>query len=96
MIRRPASCLGSNPVKSQLRQIEFINEDVNHLNGIVLINPVFQTLGNSVLCPRSVPSTKRFIQSPAAMPESPLRESHEAERFYTGSVIRDRAISCQC
>ena len=37
MIRRPPGYLGSHPLKAQLRQIELINKDVNHLNGIVLI-----------------------------------------------------------
>ena len=40
MIRRPSRYLGSNPVKSQRRQIEFIDKDVDHLNRIVLVDPV--------------------------------------------------------
>src|SRR5262245_4130941 len=45
MIARPASCLGSNPVKSQFRQIKLINKDIDHPNRIVLIDPVFQAFG---------------------------------------------------
>src|SRR4029453_13655670 len=45
MIARPASCLGSNPVKSQFRQIKLINKDIDHPNRIVLIDPVFQAIG---------------------------------------------------
>ena len=44
MIRRPASCLGFNPAEPQLGQIEFVNKDVNNLNRIVLVDPVFQAL----------------------------------------------------
>src|SRR6266699_140455 len=40
MIRRPTGCLGRDPVKSQLGQIESINKDVNHLNGIILVDPI--------------------------------------------------------
>jgi len=44
MVGRPASYLGSNPVKSQLRQIKLINEDVDHPNRVILVEPVFQIL----------------------------------------------------
>jgi hypothetical protein len=44
VIRGPPSYLGSHPVKSQPGQIEFINKDVNRLNGIVLVDPIFQAL----------------------------------------------------
>jgi len=64
-----ASCLGSNPVKSQLRQIEFINEDVNHLNGIVLINPVFQTLGKQ----RALPAIRALNKALHPIPRSNAR-----------------------
>ena len=40
MIRRPTGCLGRDPVKSQLGQIESINKDVDHLNGIILVDPI--------------------------------------------------------
>ena len=42
MIRGTAGHLGSDPVKSQFRQIEFVNKDIDHPNRIVLIDPVFQ------------------------------------------------------
>src|SRR6478752_1460409 len=46
--------------------------------------------GNSVLCPRSVPSTKRLIRSPANGAGIISRESNPAPRFYTTRVIFDR------
>ena len=61
MIRRPTGCFRFHPAKAKLAQIEFLNKNVNHANGIVLTNPVLQASGNSVPCPRSVPSTKRLI-----------------------------------
>src|SRR5271154_1027232 len=44
MIRRPASCLRFNPAEPKLRQIKFVDKNVNDLNGIVLVDPVFQAL----------------------------------------------------
>ena len=38
MIRRPASCLRSDPVKPQLCQIEFVNKNIDRLNRIVLVD----------------------------------------------------------
>ena len=50
MMRKSAGGLGINSTKPKLRQIEFIDKDIDHANRIVLANPVFQALsGNSVL-----------------------------------------------
>ena len=40
-----------------------------------------------MLCPRSIPSTKRFIRSSANRAES-YRKSHRPARFYTARVDR--------
>ena len=40
MIPRSPGRSGSDPVKSQLSQIEFVNKDIDHLDGIVLLDPV--------------------------------------------------------
>src|ERR1700688_374092 len=42
MIRRPAGRLGSDAVKSQPAQIEFLDKNVNYPKRIVLADPVFQ------------------------------------------------------
>ena len=42
MIRRPAGCLGSDAVKSQPAQIEFLDKNVNDPDRIVFADPVFQ------------------------------------------------------
>src|SRR5262249_51724326 len=46
-------------------------------------------LGNNVLCPRSWPSTKRFISSPAYRAGILTRESLQTQRFHTAWVICD-------
>src|ERR1039458_7734118 len=40
MIRRPARYLGIDPAKPQIRQIEFLDKDIDHANRIVLADPV--------------------------------------------------------
>jgi hypothetical protein len=42
MIRRPTGHLGIDPTEPSLGKIEFIDKGVDHPNGIVLANPVFQ------------------------------------------------------
>ena len=91
MIRGPASCLGSDPIEPQLAEIELINKNVDHLNRIVLPTQSSRHSGKSVLCPRSVPSTKRFIRSLANRVESLLRELHKARRFHTSRVKNGKA-----
>src|SRR6185369_17944707 len=51
MIRRPASDLRCDSLKSQLRQIERVNKDIDHPNRIVLIDPVFQAFGKQGALP---------------------------------------------
>ena len=52
-------------VEAQLFQIKRFDEDVDRANGIFFINPVIETLRQSVDCPRSAPSTNRFMSTPA-------------------------------
>ena len=42
MIRGSAGCLGIDPTKTKLGQIEFFDEDIDCANRIVLADPVFQ------------------------------------------------------
>jgi hypothetical protein len=42
MIRRPAGYLRIDPAEPKLSQIELIDEDINHPNRIVLIDPIFK------------------------------------------------------
>src|SRR5262249_32339705 len=78
MIRGPASCLGSDPVKSQFRQIEFINKDVDHLNGIVLVDPVFQAFRKQ----RALPTIPALNEAPHPILLRIIsRESHKRGVF---------------
>jgi hypothetical protein len=47
--------------------------------------------GKSVLCPRSMPSTKRFIRSPANRAGIITRESIRPTRFYTARASQQRS-----
>src|SRR5262245_6475001 len=42
MIGRPTGRLGIDPTEPKIAQIEFVDKDVDHPNGIVLKDPVFQ------------------------------------------------------
>src|SRR5215831_5069978 len=90
MVRGPTSYLGSNPVKSQLRQIKLINKDIDHLDRIILVDPVFQTLGKqrALFAIRALNEALHLILQ---QPNQLLRESHEARRFHTTWVIRVRS-----
>src|SRR5262245_30560247 len=92
MVRGPASYLGSNPVKSQLRQIKLINKDIDHLDRIILVDPVFQTLGKqrALFAIRALNEALHLILQ---QPNQLLRESHEARRFHTTWVISGRYAS---
>ena len=50
-----------DPAEPKFRQIEFVDNDIDYANRIVLTDPGFHALRNSVLCTRSVPPTKRLI-----------------------------------
>ena len=68
MIGRPAGCLGSNPVKAELAQIELVYKHINHPNRIVLVDPVLQAFRG----------TARSVRDPlpqrSASSNPPLRE----------------------
>jgi hypothetical protein len=77
-----------DPVKSQFRQIEFINKDVDHLNG-------------SLRKQRALPAIRALNEAlhpiPRSSQESALRESHEAGRFHTARVrLGHSALSARC
>ena len=65
MIGRSAGHLGLDTVEPKLGKIEFVHKDVDPRTGLSSPIQSPRQSGNSVLCPRSVPSTKRLIRSPA-------------------------------
>jgi hypothetical protein len=71
MIRRPSGRLWRDPVKFQRRQIEFIDKDVDHLNGIVLVNPVSKELGKQ----RSLTTICTFNKAPHPIPPQSISSS---------------------
>src|SRR3954451_8551151 len=65
MIRGPPGHLRHNTGKAQRFQVEFVNEDIDDADRIVLRHVVVQAGGKRCRCWRSSPSTKRFIPTPA-------------------------------
>src|SRR5207237_7019365 len=51
MIRRPTGRLGSDPPEPKISQIKLVDKDVDHANGIVLENPIFQALRKQCALP---------------------------------------------
>ena len=83
MIRRPAGYLGIDPAEPKLGKIEFVGKDVDHPNGIVLADPVFQAFRKQ----RALPAIRAFNEAPhPTLPQIISRESHQKRRFHTGSV----------
>ena len=84
-------CLGMDPTKPKLGQIEFFDEDIDHANRIVLADPVFQAFRKQRrLDPGQSPQRSASSDPPANRTRILSRESKQAMRFYTGWVIRDR------
>ena len=83
MIRRPSGRLRRDPVKSQRCQIEFIDKDVDHLNGIVLVNPVSKALGKQRCLTTIRTLNKALHPIPRRAPAKSLRENHMKQRVFT-------------
>src|SRR5262249_20811404 len=69
---------------------KLINKDIDHLDRIILVDPVFQTLGKqrALFAIRALNEALHLILQ---QPNQLLRESHEARRFHTTWVIRVRS-----
>src|SRR5262249_41088325 len=94
MIRRPTGCFRIDPAKAKLAQIEFLNKNVDHANGIVLINPVFQALRKQ----RALPTIRALNEAPHPIPpqiaQESYRENQMNRRVFTqpGSTTPDRDL----
>src|SRR6266581_8911750 len=93
MIRRPAGRFGSNPIKPQSGEVEFVNEGIDRPNWIVRIYPILQTFGKQ----RRLPPIDPLNEAPHSIPPQIAAESYSANqktewRFYTGWV-RDRHLT---
>ena len=86
MIRRPAGYLGIDPAEPKLGKIEFVDKDVDHPNGIVLADPVFQAFRKQ----RALPAIRALNEAPHPIPRKSRgnisRESHPTARFHTARV----------
>src|SRR5438445_5956614 len=87
MVRRPSRCLGIDTDEPELRQIQLVDEDVDHANRIILANPIFQAFRKE----RALSAVRAFNE---ALHQTPpriragiiTRESPRSERFYTAWV----------
>src|SRR5438309_9176924 len=77
MIRRPTGCFCIDPAKAKLAQIEFLNKNVDHANGIVLIDPVFQAFRKQ----RALPTTRALNEAPHPIPPQKQPESYSANQI---------------
>src|SRR6476646_4161901 len=83
MVRRPSGDFGSNSLKPEQSQIEPLDKYVDDANRIVVANPVFQAVGNSVICPRSALSMKRLIPIPPQIAQESYCENHLGQSVFT-------------
>src|SRR5580765_6533770 len=77
MIRRPASCLGIDPAEPKLSQIEYVDKDVDHPNGIFLADPVFKTFRKQ----RALTAIRAFNEAPHLSPPQIARESYRQNQI---------------
>src|SRR5262249_718422 len=77
MIRRPTGCFRIDPAKAKLAQIEFLNKNVDHTNGIVLINPVFQALRKQ----RALSTIRALNEAPHPIPPQIAQESYRENQM---------------
>src|SRR5205807_8974753 len=88
MVRRPSRCLGIDTDEPELRQIQLVDEDVDHANRIILANPIFQAFRKE----RALSAIRAFNEALHQIPPRIragiiTRESLLSERFYTAWVI---------
>src|SRR5205807_7465781 len=84
MVRRPSRCLGIDTDEPELRQIQLVDEDVDHANRIILANPIFQAFRKE----RALSAIRAFNEALHQIPPRIragiiTRESLLSERFYT-------------
>jgi hypothetical protein len=80
MIGRPPGRFRHDPGKAHGAEIEFVNEDFDDPDRIVLRYAIVQALGKQCRLPRSSPSTNRFIPTPSLIGN----HSTKSTRFHTG------------
>jgi hypothetical protein len=95
MIRRPTGRLRVDPAKPKIAQIEFVNKDVDHTNGIIRDYPIFQAVQKQ----RALPPINPFNEALHPIPRNPQgiipRESPQARRFHTARVNLGPPALCE-
>jgi hypothetical protein len=64
MIGRPAGRLGIDPAEPERREIELLDENIDHPNGIVLADPVIETFRKKRALPTIRPLDKALHEIP--------------------------------
>jgi hypothetical protein len=70
----------AGPAEPKLGQIEFVDKDVDHANGAVLADPIFQTFGKQ----RALATIRPFNEALHPIPRKPARESYRANHVKRG------------
>src|SRR5437588_12600576 len=91
MVRRPSRCLGIDTNEPELRQVQLVDEDVDHANWIMVANPIFQAFRKE----RALSTIRAFNEALHQIPPRIragiiTRESLLSERFYRAWVIFGR------
>ena len=82
MIRGPPSGLGIDAAEPQLTQIKLVDKDINHLNRILLVDPIIQAFGKKRRLPAIFPLNKALHPIPRKS-----RENHITHNVFTHGVI---------
>ena len=87
MIRRPTGRLGVDPAEPKIAQIELVDKDGDHPNGIVLNNPIFQAFRKQ----RALSSIHPFNEALHPIPRKPREESYRANQMTRACFYTTRA-----
>src|SRR6266567_3127494 len=77
MIRRPAGRFGSNPIKPQSGEVEFVDEGIDRPNWIVAIDPILQVFRKQ----RRLPAIDPLNEAPHPIPPQITAESYSANQI---------------
>ena len=77
MVRRPAGCLGIDPAKPELGQIEIVDEDVDDANWIIRVDPVLHAIRKQ----RALPTIRTLNEALHPSPPQIVRESYRANHI---------------
>ena len=88
---------GSNPIKPQLSEVEFVHKDIDHSTGLFSSIQSSRHSGNSVLWHAICPLNEALHPIPHSSARITAGESHEALRFHTARIksgLRNQSAQC--